>query len=680
MDAVRSRKSKGDTGETQARGEDPGCPRDQLRLLVIGIPDFVHDTLLTDLLPAVPGLELITSSADSPPVPSERFHAIVIDAPAADRYGAEHWRRVTDRFPETPILVLRPHSTTDPTSSAIPVDPHDKGQLVETIRAVLEGSALRDRLGASHAALRKFEERSRFLSQATGEAAWDWDLQTGRVWRGGAYEQLCGYTPEEISSDLDWWKERVHPEDRAAVIAAFDAALVGEEQELVLLYRLRRRDGSYAHVLDRGFVLQDQSRPARIVGFAREVVAAGPFATSERGKPNNGAGDSRAPDTALARLSAVEWLTDASLAHLSLEHLLTELLSRLRAAVGGDAAMAHLLTEDRTELYCHSSVGIERRGPMPIRIPFGQGIIGKIAATGQVVQTQDIGASGAVPTELNLQFRSLIGVPIILDGKVTGALTVATRDPRGFKHQDRRLLELVADRMAPAFDRAKLLHELRLDRERLEALSRRLVSSQEEERRRVSRELHDEIGQLLTSLKLALKPGTSSQISAEEITQELFHRVRDISMSLRPPTLDDLGLTSAIAWHCERFTAQTGIRVNLTTSGLARRLSPDVELNVFRIVQEALTNVARHAQVSEAHVTLKVVSGWLEAHVIDLGPGFDVRSSPPGRSSGLTGMRERANLVNGRFSIQSEPGVGTRLLVRVPVNAISAPHPGRGPL
>jgi PAS domain S-box-containing protein len=629
-----------------------------ITLLLVGVPESVQETLRETLLPHVPDLELVAVSSGRLPESFESFHAVLIGAPptaGGPRRGA------VDLFPDPPLLVLPARSPADSTFAAIHVDPMDGKQLVETVRAALERSVLAERLEAADVALRRSDERTRLLSHAKGEIAWDWDLRTGRVSRGGAYHQIFGYAPDEIASDLEWWKEHIHPDDRVSVLTTFDAAVVGDEREIVVLYRVRRRDGSYALMVDRGFVMLDQAqRPDRIVGFAREIGLPAP-------------GEPRPPrEAALARLSALEILTDFSLAHMPLELLLTELLNRLRAAVGGDAAMAHLLTYDRESLYCHTSVGIEGSGPMPLWVPFGQGIVGRIAETGREIITKDLRGAGAVAQELRQGFASLIGVPIMLDQKVVGVLSVATREPREFRPQDQQLLELVADRLAPTFDRAKLIENVRLERERLEALSRRLVSLQEEERGRVARELHDEIGQLLTSLRMALQSGPSARQSVDEIVQDLFNRVRDISMSLRPPMLDDLGLASALQWHCERFTAQTGVRVDLSFSDRGRRFSPEIELAVFRIVQEALTNVARYAQVHEAHVAVRVVSGRLEVHVMDLGVGFEAQAASPGRSSGLTGMRERASLVNGRMSIHSEPGGGTRLLVRIPIIAETA--------
>jgi signal transduction histidine kinase len=149
-------------------------------------------------------------------------------------------------------------------------------------------------------------------------------------------------------------------------------------------------------------------------------------------------------------------------------------------------------------------------------------------------------------------------------------------------------------------ERARLFEEVREGRERLEALSRRLVETQEAERRAIARELHDEIGQLLTGLKLlvesAARTGSAWRASPAEITSvvnELMTRVRDLSMNLRPPMLDELGLVPALLWHFGRYTAQTRVHVAFQQRIARHRLPPDVQMAAFRIVQEALTNAAR---------------------------------------------------------------------------------------
>jgi len=203
-------------------------------------------------------------------------------------------------------------------------------------------------------------------------------------------------------------------------------------------------------------------------------------------------------------------------------------------------------------------------------------------------------------------------------------------------------------------------------------LSRRLVDSQEAERRHVARELHDEIGQVLTALKLALEtkadaasPGiaTADLDVAQQLVHHLMERVRSLSLDLRPAMLDDLGLVWALMWHFDRYTAQTKIRVNFEQSlSLMSRYPSTIETATYRIVQEALTNVARHAAVTEATVRLWTSGDRLYVQIQDGGIGFDPEAVRAGeRSSGLAGMRERAALLGGILSIDSAPGAGARV-------------------
>jgi PAS domain S-box-containing protein len=221
----------------------------------------------------------------------------------------------------------------------------------------------------------------------------------------------------------------------------------------------------------------------------------------------------------------------------------------------------------------------------------------------------------------------------------------------------------------------------RADAERLKFLSRRLMEVQEAERRKIALELHDEIGQVLTGLKLTLEMGarlpvnevTQSLDQARALVNDLMSRVRKLSLDLRPAMLDDLGLLPALLWHIEHYTAQTQVRVDFKHSGLEkRRFAPEVETAAYRVVQEALTNVARHAHVDEATVRLSTHQRTLVIEVEDHGTGFDLESVlTASETSGLAGMRERAVLLDGRLSIESQSGAGTRLTAEL--NIVDSP-------
>lgn len=209
-----------------------------------------------------------------------------------------------------------------------------------------------------------------------------------------------------------------------------------------------------------------------------------------------------------------------------------------------------------------------------------------------------------------------------------------------------------------------------------------LVAIQETERRRIGRELHDEIGQALTGLKLLLEAlprqpelrVEKSLRSAREVIADLMTRVHDISLQLRPAMLDDLGLLPALQWHVERYQSKTGLRVAFTHSGLNRRFTTGVETVAYRIAQEALTNVARHAGVPDARLRVWAAGEALSVEVEDRGRGFD---PPRVESNGLVGMRERALLVGGRLIVDTGPGRGTRIMATLPITTAEVPRQAR---
>jgi signal transduction histidine kinase len=221
--------------------------------------------------------------------------------------------------------------------------------------------------------------------------------------------------------------------------------------------------------------------------------------------------------------------------------------------------------------------------------------------------------------------------------------------------------------------------ERRRAEDELRKLSNRLVEVQEIERRNIARELHDEIGQLLTGLKLALETSPLMQdeainkqlVQTQAIVNELMGRVRDLSLNLRPAMLDDLGLLHALLWSFERYTAQTGVRVIFNHNGIeAHRLGAKIEIAAYRIIQEALTNVARYAKVSEVRVNVTADAENLSLEVVDHGQGFLPETALAlGASSGLTGMRERANLLGGTLTVHSAPDSGARLAALLPLDA-----------
>jgi len=230
----------------------------------------------------------------------------------------------------------------------------------------------------------------------------------------------------------------------------------------------------------------------------------------------------------------------------------------------------------------------------------------------------------------------------------------------------------ITDTKRAEVERERLLDDLTVSRERLETLSRRLVILQEEERRTIARELHDEVGQILTGLRLMLETSARSGATPNlghllDVAGQLLQRVKDLSLNLRPPMLDDLGLVPTLLWHFERYRVHTRIEVKFRHLGVAARLPSRIEITAFRIIQEALTNVARHADAREVSVELWIENDRLHLSIEDDGRGFD-DSAVSRSSSGLTGMHERAKLAGGELRLDSRVGGGgTRLSAEIPL-------------
>jgi PAS domain S-box-containing protein len=226
----------------------------------------------------------------------------------------------------------------------------------------------------------------------------------------------------------------------------------------------------------------------------------------------------------------------------------------------------------------------------------------------------------------------------------------------------------------------RLNRELEHSHERLRALSRRLLEVQEEERRRLARDLHDDIGQALTALKIHIeslgRPGGESTLRARleecvETTQHTLERVRQLSLSLRPSQLDDLGLAAALRSHLDRQARLGGLASHFEAEDGVREIAPETETACFRVAQEAINNVLRHARARNIWVRLYTAGGRLSLSLRDDGQGFDLESvrrrAAGGSNLGLVGMEERIALAGGAFELRSAPGQGTVLLATFPL-------------
>jgi signal transduction histidine kinase len=353
-----------------------------------------------------------------------------------------------------------------------------------------------------------------------------------------------------------------------------------------------------------------------------------------------------------------------------LERLLTLVCTRLREFVGARLALIALPAPDGDLRV--AAADAESGGPDLVgdRLSRGRSKSGRVLERRQSARVDSVLDDPEVDQEeaRRLGVRTGIYVPLIVRGRAIGI--VAVHDKLGrearFSDEDLRLAEIFAARAAVAVDLSE-----RVARDTV----RRVIAAQELERRRLARELHDETGQALTSILLGLKSIRTARSEKEaeraeaelrELVVQALRDVRSLAVELRPAALDDFGLVPALERLAGTFSERTGIRATVAATLGDARLPPETETVVYRLVQEALTNVVKHAAASEVGIVLTRRDGGVSALVEDDGQGFaasDIRSE----ALGLLGMRERLALLGGTLAIESAPGEGTSVIAYLPL-------------
>ena len=300
---------------------------------------------------------------------------------------------------------------------------------------------------------------------------------------------------------------------------------------------------------------------------------------------------------------------------------------------------------------------------------------GELRQAVNIVQCQRLERAGwARPRHATVPLRTAGGGPI-------GVMNLVLPSRRALTPRELATLSAIGDEIGLAAERSRLYDELREKEAMRGKLLEKLISAQEDERRRIARELHDEAGQALTALILNLEIAEQAAGAADPerlrrlrgIAEDTLAELRRIIYDLRPTILDDLGLAAAVRWYVKESVEPQGLQVSMTISGADDRLPHHVETAVFRIVQEALTNILKHAQARRAEVDLRMGPSDVRIRIDDDGKGFDLSTVTARRDGGLgvMGMRERAELLGGHLQVASGPR-GTRVEAVIPAGAMDA--------
>jgi PAS domain S-box-containing protein len=521
---------------------------------------------------------------------------------------------------------------------------------------------------AAAAALRESEERLTLAFAGAREGVWDWNLETNAVVYSPRWKQMLGYADDEIEPHVSAWERLVHPDDRRLANEAHDGVARGAatyEAE----FRLRHKEGHYVHVLSRGFPVRREpdGRVVRIVGTHLDLtewrrVEAALRESEER--------------LTLAFAGAQEGVWDWNLETGAVvysprwKEMLGYAGDEIEPHVRAWERLLHPDDKPRAEALSESIARGALTYEGEFRLRHKQGHYVHVLSRGFPVRREP-------------------GGPVV---RIVGThfdLTERKRTEEVLRRAHEELEVRVRERTAELARaneslRAEMTERERAEKSRTELLAR-LMFAQEDERRRIAREMHDQFGEQLTALARRIEtlkeacagdPALGWQVQAlEAVAEQLDRDVDHLVWQLRPTALDDLGLRAALANYVHDWSTRVGVAAELHTAGLLDdRLPSEIETTLYRIAQEALTNVAKHSRARSVELILERRSDHVLLVVEDDGVGFDPETtSATGQGFGLRGMQERATLVGATLEVESAAGKGTTILVRMATAAPGVP-------
>jgi signal transduction histidine kinase len=388
------------------------------------------------------------------------------------------------------------------------------------------------------------------------------------------------------------------------------------------------------------------------------------------------------------QLSALSHISSAVSGLLDLDSILGIALDNVLEIIDGTVGGILLLDEKTRTLYYRRQRGLSTKYAEEMRISLGEGIAGRVAQTGEPMLLEDASKDPRTvrPDLVSAEgIKGFVSIPLKAKDKVVGVMNVVSHTAGRFGTDDVSLLTSVGDYLGTAIEQAKLYDRLARVGERYKILLQHSLTAQEQERKRIARELHDETAQSLTSLTLSLQAiiqmAEIKGIRDAELMEKLktthsyaVHAGNEIvrlMKELRPTLLDELGMSAAIHRYAKDTLQAQGINVSAEFKGTDERLPPEVEVTLFRIAQAAIGNILEHSGAKNAAIKLECNDSECVLTVGDDGKGFDVskitRVDPSGRGAGLFTMRERTSLLGGTGYVVSKPGQGTKVIAKVPL-------------
>ena len=388
------------------------------------------------------------------------------------------------------------------------------------------------------------------------------------------------------------------------------------------------------------------------------------------------------------QLSALSHISSAISGLQDLDTILRITLDNVLKLINSDIGGILLLDEETNKLYYRVQRGLSPKYAEEMRMPIGEGIAGSVASSGESIVLEDISKDprAACPDLVSREgLRGFASIPLKTKDRVIGVMNIASHVAKRFAIDDVSLLSSIGDYLGTAIEQARLYDRLTRASERYQTLLQHALTAQEQERKRIARELHDETSQAITSLTLSLQAimgmAEMKGIGDKEFLETLKathsyavhagNEIIKLMKELRPTLLDELGMPAAIHRYAKDTLQAKGVNVTAEFTGTDQRFPPEVEVTLFRVAQGVIGNILEHSEAKNASIKLECNASECILRIEDDGIGFDVskltRVDPSGRGAGVFTMKERVSLVGGNCRIESRPDRGTRVVVKVPV-------------
>jgi PAS domain S-box-containing protein len=526
-------------------------------------------------------------------------------------------------------------------------------------------------------ASRAVEQTQQFyedLVNAIDGIIWEADPHTHEIlYVSSQAERLLGYPVRNWAEVPGFWKDHIHPEDQGAVLERLERAVEGKENTNIE-YRMIAQDGRILWMRNLISAIIENQHVVKLRGVMIDIT--------ERKQDEINMVRLLKAEASARHLA--ETLSKASLdltQSLELENVLRILLQYLHRLISFDQAYVGLLNDQNPPVIFASQDGSEvelSSGVIPQRIKE------KLLRIPELFKGQDavlISNVHVTPEWKDIYepagLRSLLAVEVTAGINVIGYCVLEAEEASSFTQEDVDYAKALVSQAAVAVQNAWLFNQVRSGRERLQQLSHRLVEVQENERRYISRELHDEAGQALTSLMVGLRllniraddPEALDKGIRElkDTANNVIVNLHRLAMDLRPVSLDHLGLAAALRSYSQSIQDRFALPIHFDVSGIPDdRLKIDIETALYRIVQESVTNAVRHSHASRIDIVLKQQDEKVILTIKDNGVGFDPALVDTTKHLGLLGIHERAEMIGGKVTIASKQKAGTSIVVEVP--------------